>query len=241
MQDSNMIPVVGTDGPIGVVGAPPSQGSLSEYVCVSMPNGRKVFVPASALVQQNDGSYYLPMTAAELGQAVGAAAQTEETVIPVIAEELIVRKRQVPTGGIRVHKIVHEHDEVVAVPLLKDRVDIRRVVINRDVDGPIPIRHDGETTIVPVVEEVLVIEKRLRLKEELHITRHTTEELSEERVTLQHEEAVIERLDPQGNATPEDVPRPTNLADVAEANDGPTDATPTKSRYVRRNRVVTED
>ncbi len=241
MQDSNTIAVVGTDGPIGVISPAPNQGSLPEHVCVVMPNGRRVFVAASALLRQTDGSYRLPMTASDLAQAAGSDAQTEETMVPVIAEELIVTKRQVPTGGIRVHKIVREHEEVVAMPLLKDHVDIRRVVINRDVDGPIPIRHEGETMIVPVVEEVIVVEKRMRLKEELHITRRTTEEHSEQTVTLQREEAVIERLDAEGNASPEEVQAQRTGADGTPADGAPEDGAGTKNRYVRRNRVITED
>lgn len=125
------------------------------------------------------------------------AAHAEETIVPVIEEELTVTKRQVRTGGFRVHKIVKEHEEVVDVPLLREHVDIRRVTIGRDVDGPLPIRQEGETTIIPVVEEIIVIEKRMRLKEEIHITRRTTTEHTKEKVVLQREEAIIERLNAQ--------------------------------------------
>jgi uncharacterized protein (TIGR02271 family) len=206
MQDSDAIPVVGTDGPIGVLAPRLNPGGMPGHECVVLPNGRRILVASSALLKQQDGTYRLPLTANELAQAAGPAAHIEETVVPVIAEELIVGKRAVPTGGIRVNKVVREHEEVVAMPLIKDHVDIRRVVVNRDVDGPMPVRHEGETTIIPIVEEVIVVEKRMRLKEELHITRRTTEEHAEQRVTLQREEAVIERFDAEGRSTLEAAP-----------------------------------
>jgi stress response protein YsnF len=48
-------------------------------------------------------------------------------------------------------------------------------------------------TIVPVLEEVLVVEKRLVLKEELHIRRRVDTESVEVPVTLRKQRAIIER------------------------------------------------
>jgi stress response protein YsnF len=49
---------------------------------------------------------------------------------------------------------------------------------------------------VPVLEEVLVVEKRLVLKEELHIRRRATTETVEVPITLRKQRAVVERIDP---------------------------------------------
>jgi uncharacterized protein (TIGR02271 family) len=130
----------------------------------------------------------------------------EETVIPVVTEELHVDKERVPTGGIRVQKLVREHEEIVDMMLAKDEVDIRRVVIGKDIDGPMPVRREGETIVIPVVEEVVVVEKRFRLKEELHISRSTHKEPHRETVTLKSEEAVVERVDSEGRTVPEQAP-----------------------------------
>ncbi|MGI8746235.1 MAG: DUF2382 domain-containing protein [Bryobacteraceae bacterium] len=154
----------------------------------------------------------------------------EEVVVPVVAEDLVIEKRQVATGGFRVHKLVQEHDEIIAMPLLKEHVDIRRVIVDRDVDGPMPIRQKGDVTIIPVVEEVIVVEKRMRLKEEFHITRRTTQEHAEQTVTLQRETAVVERLDAEGRTTREEVPAQPQ-ADVVRP----------KTRSLRRNRVILEE
>jgi stress response protein YsnF len=56
------------------------------------------------------------------------------------------------------------------------------------------IRQEGDTTIVPIVEEVLHTERRLFLKEEIKITRRRTTEQFHDRVTLRYQEAVITRV-----------------------------------------------
>jgi stress response protein YsnF len=62
------------------------------------------------------------------------------------------------------------------------------------VDGPIPVRHENDTMIVSIMEEVLVVEKRLLLKEELHIRKQRVETHEPQHITLRSEEALIERL-----------------------------------------------
>jgi stress response protein YsnF len=74
-------------------------------------------------------------------------------------------------------------------------VQVKRVPVNQVVDGPVPVRHVGNTMIVSLLEEVLVVEKRLMLKEELHITREQVETYKPQRVTLRSEEAIIERVE----------------------------------------------
>jgi stress response protein YsnF len=59
------------------------------------------------------------------------------------------------------------------------------------------IRTEGDVTIVPVLEEVLVVEKRLLLKEELHIRRGVETETVEVPVTLRKQRAVVEREAPK--------------------------------------------
>jgi len=201
MQVRDGTRVNAADGPLGVISA--SSDDPAGRVTIRMQNGDEVLVPVSVLAPQPDGSFAIPLSRDHLSRPAAPAA---EAVIPVIAEDLNVDKQQVPTGGVRVHKLIDEHDELISMPLAKDRVDIKRVVIGRDVDAPLPVRREGETIIVPVVEEVLVVEKRLRLKEELHITRTTSTEQFEQTVTLKREDAVIERLDAEGNTVREQVP-----------------------------------
>ena len=105
----------------------------------------------------------------------------------------------VETGRVRIRKIVHEREEIVDPPLVRDEVDIERVPINRVVEGPISVRSEEDTLIIPVLEEVLVIEKRLLLKEEVRITKRRVETHTPQRVTLRREEAAVERINREGD------------------------------------------
>lgn len=202
MQDTKEVPVEGKTGPLGVL---TRRDDAKGQAYLRLSDGRELLVPAAYLALRSDGSYYLPVTTDEL---VTNERQSQEVVtekvIPVVAEDLVVDKQEVPAGGIRVRKVVEEHDETVGISLMREHADVRRVPIDRDVDGPQPVRRDGDTIILPIVEEVLVVEKRLRLKEELHITKHGTEERAETTVTLRREQAIIERFDADGRVTAEE-------------------------------------
>ncbi|MDQ1591439.1 MAG: hypothetical protein QOG71_2066 [Pyrinomonadaceae bacterium] len=194
--------------------APQTREGGRPEVLVHLDNGRQAFVPVDALVLQDDGSFTLPYSLSEVTQthdarrAVGGDAamgdetlvtsdrtrEAERIVMPVIAETLDVQKRKVQTGGVRVRKVVHEREEVVDEPLMREEVQVKRVPINRVVDAPVPVRHVGNTMIISLLEEVVVVEKRLMLKEELHITKGEIETYKPQRVTLRSEEAVVERV-----------------------------------------------
>jgi uncharacterized protein (TIGR02271 family) len=129
--------------------------------------------------------------------------QTGEAV-PLLEEEMRVDKRSVATGKVRVRSVVDTIEEVARAALAEDRVEVTRVPLNREVSAAPPVRTEGEVTIVPVMEEVLVVEKRLVLKEELHIRRRVTHENVEVPITLRKQRAVIERLTADGQVITED-------------------------------------
>jgi len=111
-------------------------------------------------------------------------------------EELDVRTRRVETGaGVRVEKTIEEREESIDEALLREDVDVERVVVNRVVDAPVAVRYEGDTMVVPVLEEVLVVEKRLVLKEEIRITRRRSEFRDPQRVVLRREHAAVERIE----------------------------------------------
>ena len=118
--------------------------------------------------------------------------------IPVHQEELHVGTRTVDTGrGVRVSKSMTERPYQVDEILRHDEINVIHVPIDRIVatDEAPESRQEGETLIIPVLEEVLVIERRLRIKEELHITRVKREEHHSETVFLKAEEVAVERFD----------------------------------------------
>jgi uncharacterized protein (TIGR02271 family) len=108
----------------------------------------------------------------------------------------------VQTGGVRVHRRTEQHEEVLDVPLRKEKVDIRRVTMNKYVEGPMAVRREGNLTIIPVVEEVLQVSRRFVLKEEIHVTRTVREERHQERVVIERQHAEVEHVD-SGAAEPQ--------------------------------------
>ncbi len=133
----------------------------------------------------------MPETKLEPNQAAERLASTE--TIPIYAETVQVAKRIVETGKAVIKKTVSERDEVVEAMLARHDVAVERVPIGRVVGEVPPARQDGDTWILPVVEEVLVVEKRLILKEELHIRTTTRHEAFQETVRLRTEHVAIEQ------------------------------------------------
>jgi len=79
-------------------------------------------------------------------------------------------------------------------------IDVERVKLDRWVDNPVPVRQEGDTTIYPVLEEVAVVETRLKLVEEVRVTRRHVTRRASDRIPVRHEEITVERLDPARQA-----------------------------------------
>jgi uncharacterized protein (TIGR02271 family) len=118
----------------------------------------------------------------------------EKLVIPVIAEEAAVGKRVVESGKVRISKRISEHEELVDVPLFREEVRVERVPINLFVETPPPVRQEGDTMIIPVVEEQIVIQKKLLLVEELRVRKEVIEHHQPQTVNLRKEVVEIKRV-----------------------------------------------
>ena len=92
----------------------------------------------------------------------------------------------------RVSKVVREEEELVDTSTLEDEIEIEHVARGTWLTKPAKTRRDGDTIIVPVMEEVTVVEKRLRLVEEIHIRRRQVTRPKKERVRLRKEEIRVE-------------------------------------------------
>jgi len=136
----------------------------------------------------------LPLTELGVAAQVQDVAPGEELRIPVVREEVVVRTREVERGGVRVHKRVNEREEVVEQPVIDETVEVERVTIGQVVDIAPEVREEGDTLIIPVMEEVLVVQKQLVLKEEIRVTRRRTEDVEQARILLREEQVTIENL-----------------------------------------------
>jgi stress response protein YsnF len=136
---------------------------------------------------------------------VGRDASADVEIIPLAEEELRLDKRQVTRNRIRVHTVTDVTQELAKASLEGETVEVTRVPIDRMVDRAPDVRTENGVTIVPILEEVLVVEKRLVLKEELHIRKRTKTEDVEVPVELRKQRAVIERTptdDDETNTNP---------------------------------------
>jgi len=202
--------------------APPVVGSSPERpVMVRMDSdGSQLVVPAGLLQPRDDGTFFVPIpravlegfgteeaTRVSVPRAASVERSVERIVVPLHAEEMIVTTRRAPVGGVRLHKRVLERQEVLDQPVFRDHANVERVTVNRMVEGTPPsVRHEGDTMIVPLLEEVLVVEKRLMVREELHVRLSRVLERDTQTVTLRREEAQVERFAPGDSRPATDAP-----------------------------------
>ena len=125
-------------------------------------------------------------------------------VLTLVEEVAHVEKRDVVTGRVRIATRTDTVDQTVREPLEGQTIEVSRVSVDRMLlpGEPVPqIRTEGALTVIPVLEEVLVVEKRLILKEELRVLRRVETGVFEETVALHRQSAVIDHLDPNETAT----------------------------------------
>jgi stress response protein YsnF len=117
---------------------------------------------------------------------------SDELRIPIVEEEAHLLKRTVSTEQVRVKTSYAEEEILIRDQLQRGHVAIEEVVRDEEVAEAPPIRTEGEVTIVPVVEERLVISKRLFLVKELHLRRTTQTHEVEVPATLRRTQLMVD-------------------------------------------------
>ena len=135
-------------------------------------------------------------------------AAEQANVLTVAEEQLAISKRKVSEGAVRVRLETETFEDFAHAELQRGIVDVTRIEVGRLIDRVPETRTEGDTMIVPVVEEVLVVEKRLMLKEELHIRHRTETETIEQPVTLRRQRVTVDRLDAAGQPLTQAEPKP---------------------------------
>ncbi|MFC7689245.1 DUF2382 domain-containing protein [Paeniroseomonas aquatica] len=118
--------------------------------------------------------------------------------------------RQVEAGRVRVHLRTEVGQQRLQATLRSEAVTVEHRPIGRELapGEPLPVPHDeedGRVTVIPVLEEILVVEKRLVLREELRLRRTSSLEDVDHAVDVQRQHAEVERLPP---ADPQDPSNP---------------------------------
>lgn len=188
------------DGARGVLIQLPPEGSREARV--RLDDGREVCLPAD-LLQMRGEDAFVPLALADLARQDTAAGGEAPVVISLVAEEMDVRRRRLETGVVRITKTVSARDEVVDEPTVREEAHIERVPVNRLVDAPVPVRYENDTMVLSLMEEVLVVEKRLMLTEEVRVTMRQTETREPQTVTLRREDVSVERIESASPGQPQ--------------------------------------
>ena len=181
--------VIDQDGERGVIAAFDPQ----EPTVQVEHEGQTFVVPTDLLTALGQSYLSLPTSFRTLARHETGEEQPA-LVIPIVAESLALSKRTLDRGAVRVHMTVGEREVVVDEPTAEDRVTVERVAINQPIDKPVRPRVEGDTTIIPVMKEVLLVRKQLMLIEEVRLTKTCIEVRQPQTVVLRTEEARIERV-----------------------------------------------
>lgn len=120
----------------------------------------------------------------------------EKKVIPVVEETVEVGKKVIEKAKVRVSKTVNHNIESYDIPLSSEEIVVKRVPKNELVDKvPEGIRYEGDIMIIPVLKEVAVIEKRIMLVEEIHVSKYKYNKVETREITVRKEEVHVERTE----------------------------------------------
>jgi len=123
--------------------------------------------------------------------------EEQDLNLPILKEEVEIHKQTRITGVVRLEKTVRTTEAAVEEDLVKESISVEHVPVNRYIDQAVSTRQEGDTTIIPIMEEIVIVSKQLVLKEEIHITRRREQSHYHETVSLRAEEVEIKRLEPQ--------------------------------------------
>lgn len=120
-------------------------------------------------------------------------------------EELALYKNRVQAGSVDVHKRVETRHVRESVPVMHEEVTVERRAVDNH-DASTEVRYEGDTMIVPVVEEELVVQKRTVVREELVIRRKQVEREQVVEADLRRERADVDGPGIDGGGMRADAP-----------------------------------
>ena len=138
-----------------------------------------------------------------IGGAVLVTPSNDDRTIPLYEEQVSLQKIAVISDQVRISTCVDERPVLVEDDLERGALHIERVAVDLPVQTAPEPRQEGDTLVVSLVEERLVVEKRLFVIEEVRITRTSTTEHVSIPETVRTMRATVERAD-QASSTGRD-------------------------------------
>ena len=135
----------------------------------------------------------LATVASPVAAPVMADVADGQQLIPVIEEELVIGKRTVDQGGVRVYRRVVEIPVEQSVTLQEDHVVLERKQVNRAVsDQDMPFQ-DRSIELTETAEEA-VVSKNARVVEELLVGKSTSQHVETIQDTVRKTEVDVEDI-----------------------------------------------
>ncbi|MHB1134365.1 MAG: YsnF/AvaK domain-containing protein [Chloroflexota bacterium] len=131
----------------------------------------------------------------------------ETRTLEVREEQLVPHKTLREVGDVRIRKEVEQVTGRIEVDALREEVEVERMAVGEVVEEQKGPWQEGDTLVVPVYEERLVLEKRLVLKEQLRVRRRQATERHVLEEPVRREHVVID------DTTGKNVVRETNAGD----------------------------
>lgn len=121
---------------------------------------------------------------------------SDKITIPILEEQIKVSKKVIETARVSISKTINESIESFEIPLKEEEIVVKRVPKNELIDNmPAASRYEGDVMIIPVLKEVAVIEKRIMLVEEIHVSKKQIEKIETQEVTIRKEEVNVTRTE----------------------------------------------
>lgn len=190
--------IVDRDGTFGWLRSIKADDPDRPYAVVTLGNGAVVEVPFELLEHHDDGGYALG------GRWRDFSIKTEEVAsIPVIEERVRVDVRPAPARQLRVKRRVVSERQTVETPVWHEHIEVERVPVDGSfVDRAPKPRREGDVLIIPCVEEVVIVEKRLRVREELRVRVVRERKLHRQTVDVRRHEIEIDESYEEPEPTP---------------------------------------
>jgi uncharacterized protein (TIGR02271 family) len=169
---------------------------LTNYVVEAIPEQERAHTPAPPRTDER-APVEAHATVPASDQQAESGAPDEDLVLsmPIVHEELVVRKEPTVLGTIRVHKGVETEEQHISLPVYHEEAIIEHIA---------PDNYDRKAytnpneVIIPIVEERLVVQKQIVVKEYLRVKKVLVSQTDEVNETLRRETVTVTELRQQG-------------------------------------------
>ncbi len=124
----------------------------------------------------------------------GTTATTGNTAIPIVEEELVVGKRRVDRGGVRVMSRLVETPVQEQVTLTEEHATVVRTPVNRPITDADATAFKERSIEVQEMGEEAVVAKTARVVEEISVSKDATERTEQVKDSVRKTEVTVEKV-----------------------------------------------